>query len=74
MMRSISSAVRRFVTSATTRRCPPHWQRHTSQPNVLASKVAQSIRGGFCFFLGSVETRLGLPWAGVRITAARSVA
>jgi hypothetical protein len=32
MLCSISSAVRRLVTSATMRRCPPQLHFHTSQP------------------------------------------
>ncbi|MHB8879424.1 MAG: hypothetical protein ACYC8T_37500, partial [Myxococcaceae bacterium] len=47
MFRNISSAVRRLVTTANTRRRPPHGQAQTSQPHVRACNVAQSSRGRF---------------------------
>ena len=47
--RSISSAVRRLVTMAMTLRLPPQGHCHTSTPQVLACKVAQSSLGFFFF-------------------------
>lgn len=67
-MRSISSAVRRFVTSATTLRCPPQLHFQTSQANVRCSNVAQSILGRFfCSSAFGVELELGATGRGATL-------